>query len=107
MRVTLESPGIAEHATDSAAEFAEGTTIAVTRVLGVTFGEMMWLLLGAGIGVLVACVLPYAVRVVVRLLGKPPNVRSTSRTESGYADSGRLTVIAGAYTASPHIGRSL
>jgi hypothetical protein len=36
-----------------------------------TFGEITWLLLGAAIGAIAACAIPYAVGLLARLLRKP------------------------------------
>ena len=36
-----------------------------------TFGEIMWLFLGAAIGAIAGCAIPYAAGVLARLLRKP------------------------------------
>ena len=43
----------------------------------VTFGEVLWLLLGAFIGAVTALAIPYVVRFIARAFTKPPSAPST------------------------------
>jgi hypothetical protein len=70
---------LSERSRSSAAFLPDGTEFAVIRVSVVAFGEIMWLLLGAVIGAVVAGVIPHTARVIARLLSNRPRSPSTQR----------------------------